>query len=171
MKVSSPTETELTALMSILGHTFTDCEHLKTAVTHPSVKATDNVHPKSNERLEFLGDRVLGLVVADMLLERFPAEDEGDISRRHSELVRMESLWEIAQNLHLGKFICMSLGEARMGGRQNPALLADTCEAIIAALYLDDGLDTAAHFVKTHWQPLVDKTPLPPKDAKTMLQE
>ena len=106
-----------------------------------------------------------------MLLEGFPKEDEGEISRRHAALVKMETLARIAVTLDLGNFINMSRGEERMGGREQPAVLADTCEAIIAALYLDGGLDAASNFIRSNWQTVIDQTPLPPKDAKTMLQE
>ena len=171
MNITSPPDADLTALMDIIEYTFTDSRYLKLALTHSSLTVKNNLHVTSNERLEFLGDRVLGLVVAEILLEHFPEEDEGEISRRHAALVRMETLAAIAGTLDLGNFIYMSRGEERMGGRKHPALLADTCEAIIAALYMDGGLVAASKFIRTHWQTDLDKTPLPPKDAKTMLQE
>jgi ribonuclease-3 len=115
--------------------------------------------------LEFLGDRVLGLIVAEMLLETFPDEDEGMIARRHAALVRAEALTRVARDVGLG-------GALRLKGeRPNPAILADACEAVIGALYLDGGLDAASRFVRQAWQELLAETPAPPKDAKTELQE
>ena len=157
--------------MNTIGYAFKDFQLLKLALTHSSLTAGEILPINSNERLEFLGDRVLGLVIAVMLLEGFPKEDEGEISRRHAALVKMETLARIAVTLDLGNFINMSRGEERMGGREQPAVLADTGEAIIAALYLDGGLDAASNFIRSNWQTVIDQTPLPPKDAKTMLQE
>ena len=165
------TKFHLKDLMVILGHEFEDIELLNLSLTHSSLIGEDKFHSESNERLEFVGDRVLGLVIADLLLELFPNENEGDLSRRHAALVRMETLGHIATSLNLGKFIHMSRGEDRMGGRKHLALLADTCEAIIAALYIDGGLDVTTTFIKQNWLPLIELAQLPPKDAKTMLQE
>ena len=165
------TESHLKDLMVTLGHQFEDIELLNLSLTHSSLIGEDKLHTVSNERLEFVGDRVLGLIVAELLLERFPEENEGDLSRRHAALVRMKTLGHVATSLNLGKFIHMSRGEERMGGRKHPALLADTCEAIIAALYIDGGLNAATSFIKKNWLPLIESTSLPPKDAKTTLQE
>ena len=166
-----PPETNLTLLMADLGHSFATPDLLRHAVTHSSLIGDDKRHMDSNERQEFLGDRVLGLIVAEMLLERFPGEDEGDISRRHAALVRMETLGRVATDIHLGRYIYMSRGEERSGGRKNPSLLSDTCEAVIAALYQDGGLETARRFIEPRWASLIDANPVPPKDAKTTLQE
>ena len=157
--------------MVILGHQFEDIELLNLSLTHSSLIGEDKLHTVSNERLEFVGDRVLGLVVSELLLERFPEENEGDLSRRHAALVRMETLGDVATSFNLGKFVHMSRGEELMGGRKHLALLADTCEAIIAALYLDGGLNAATRFIKKNWLPHIELAPMPPKDAKTMLQE
>jgi ribonuclease-3 len=126
---------------------------------------------QSYERLEFLGDRVLGLIAADMLIEAFPHENEGQLARRHVALVREEALARVAQEIDLGTYLSLAKSEEENGGRNNPATLADACEAVIGALYVDGGLDAAAHFVRTAWRAMLEETPSPPKDAKTALQE
>lgn len=155
-----------------LGHAFARPELLAQALTHPSVvhgRAPRKVTPY--ERLEFLGDRVLGLVVAEMLFHTFPDEAEGALARRHAALVRRESLARVAAVLDLGTAVELSKGEEETGGRANPALLADACEAVIGALFADAGFDIAAVFVRSHWRPLMEESAAPPKDAKTALQE
>lgn len=161
-----------------LGHEFTRPGLLDQALTHASSsgrqgggRASSGDGGASNERLEFLGDRVLALIVADMLLARFPEEDEGRIAQRHSALVRREALARVAGAIDLGVHLRLSRGEAATGGRNNPALLADAMEAVIAALYQDGGLEAARRFIEAHWRGLLEETPEPPKDAKTELQE
>ena len=157
-------------LYEILGHRFADPQLLAEALTHPSAHARRG--PKqSYERLEFLGDRVLGLVVAELLWRRFPDEAEGELTRRHTGLVRRESLVEVARALGLGVFVILSPGEAQAGARDNASVLADTCEAVIAALYLDGGLEAARGFVHRCWDPLLQAAEKPPRDPKTALQE
>ena len=155
-----------------LGHDFVQPDLLTQALTHPSV-AQGRAPRRSTpyERLEFLGDRVLGLVVAEMLFHRFPTEPEGALARRHAALVRRESLAVIAGKIGLPACLTLSKGEEDAGGRGNPALLADACEAVIGAIYADAGFDVAARFVRAAWTPLMDATVAPPKDAKTALQE
>jgi ribonuclease-3 len=155
-----------------LGHRFADPTLLNQALTHPSVvhgRAPRKATPY--ERLEFLGDRVLGLVVADMLFNRFPTEPEGALARRHAALVRRETLARVAQTIGLPDHLILSRGEEEAGGRGNPSLLADACEALIGALFADAGFDKAQDFVRTMWRPLMDEAAAPPKDAKTALQE
>jgi ribonuclease III len=154
-----------------LGCRFKDSALLEQALTHSSMSGASGDRLSSNERLEFLGDRVLGLVIAHILYQRFPDEPEGDLARRHAALVRKEALARIAIEAGLGDCVRMSRGEDDAGGRENPGLLADACEAVIGAIYLDGGLEAAAEFVHGYWQALVDEDPTPPKDAKTMLQE
>jgi ribonuclease-3 len=154
-----------------IGHPFARPELLERALTHASATGGPGPSPRTNERLEFLGDRVLGLIVAEMLLKNFPGEDEGRIAMRHTALVRREALARVAQAIGLGAHMIMARGEESSGGRQNPSLLADCCEAVIAALYLDGGLTAAGHFIEVHWAPMLGETPDPPKDAKTRLQE
>ena len=164
-------KTDLSLLMAEIGHIFNHPDLLRHALTHSSLLGDDSRHIESNERQEFLGDRVLGLIVADMLMARFPNENEGDISRRHAALVRMETLGRVARDLDLGGHVKMSRGEEHNGGRENASLLSDVCEAVIAALYQDGGLEVARGFVEKHWAPLIEENSLPPKDAKTALQE
>lgn len=162
---------DIAALETTLGHHFLQPELLQQSLVHSSVARSRSARMLSNERLEFLGDRVLGLIVADLLFKRFPEEEEGALARRHVALVRRESLTTVARTIGLGNYMIMSRGEEDSGGRQNPAILADTCEAVIAALYLDGGIDAAGNFIRRYWMPLLLEDPEPPKDAKTALQE
>ena len=159
------------SLEETLGHSFSRPDLLRRALIHPSFAAPDEGTENSSERQEFLGDRVLGLVVADLLFHGFPDESEGDLARRHALLVSRLSLVRVADEIGLSRHIILSPGEDEAGGRERPALLADICEAVIAALYLDGGLEVAAAFIHRHWRPLMDEDAVPPKDAKTALQE
>jgi ribonuclease-3 len=148
-----------------LGHDFKRPELLEQALTHVSSD------PDSYERLEFLGDRVLGLVVAEMLLLRYAQEDEGLLTRRLGAAVRAETLTRVARSIDLGTFLRLSRGEEAAGTRANAGILADACEAVIAALYLDGGLGAARTFIAAAWSDILDETPSAPKDPKTELQE
>lgn len=159
---------ELDALQDILGYAFARPELLRQALIHSSGPGN---RLESNERLEFLGDRVLGLHVATMLLAKFPDEEEGALGYRFSALVRRESLARVARSIGLGDYISMSAGERDGGGPEKDGLLADTCEAVIAAIYLDRGFDAVRPLVERYWTPLLDEDLAPPKDAKTALQE
>ena len=152
----------------LLGHTFADTKLLSAALTHSSLRKQTRT---SYERLEFLGDRVLGLIVADMLLRRFPKEAEGDLAKRQAALIKRDTLADVARSINLGPFLKMSAGEEKLGGRDNPNMLSDTMEALMAALYLDSGLEQARAFITPLWSPLIEATKVPPKDAKTGLQE
>jgi ribonuclease-3 len=160
-------------LAEILGHRFADPALLAQAFLHSSAFGTAATRRRgaSNERLEFLGDRVLGLVVSEMLYQAFPEESEGALARRLAELARKETIARVAQSLDFGRHLVISRGEEDSGGRTNPSLLADACEAVIGALYLDGGLAAAKAFVERHWRPLLAEDVRPPKDAKTALQE
>jgi len=148
-----------------LGHDFKHPDLLEQALTHISVSED------SYERLEFLGDRVLGLIVAEILLSRFPHEDEGLMTRRLGAAVRAETLTRVARSLGLGAYLRVSKGEEAAGTRTNAGILADVCEAVIAALYLDGGLETARRFITDAWTDILAETPAAPKDSKTELQE
>jgi ribonuclease-3 len=157
----------MAAAAGIVGHDFARPALLAEALTHPSASGRGHGY----ERLEFLGDRVLGLVVADMLLAAFSDEDEGALALRFTSLVRRESLTAIADDIGLAAVIEMTRGEEESGGRDNPAILADALEAVIGALYLDGGLATAERFVRRHLAAAMQTAEGPPKDAKTALQE
>lgn len=154
-----------------LGHDFSDQRLLCLALTHSSVAASSDNADRSNERLEFLGDRVLGLAIASMLFHTFSDESEGALARRHAALVGRETLAAVARLLGIGDHMRMSRGEIGAGGQHNLGLLSDTCEAIIAAIYLDAGMEAAEKFVHLYWRPIMEAQPAPPTDAKTELQE
>jgi len=158
-------------LESALGHRFTASSLLDQALTHRSAFTARGPVPEGYERLEFLGDRVLGLVVAELLLERYPREQEGELTRRHTALVRRDALVRVARLIGLGEHLRLSKGEAEAGGRDNPGVLADALEAVLAALYLDGGLVAARRFIERYWDPLMAEDREPPRDAKTALQE
>ncbi len=155
-----------------LGHSFVRPELLEEALTHASAATGNGAVAATNyERMEFLGDRVLNLVVAQHLLKRYPEEKVGQLARRHAALVREEALADVARRAGIAEFIRLSSGEELSGGRNNPAIMADCCEAVIAALYLDGGMKAAERFIAKFWAPLLNQTPRPPKDPKTALQE
>jgi len=160
---------DLAAIEGALDHRFGDKSLPAQALVHRS--ATSQRARESYERLEFLGDRVVGLLVADMLYQRYPNEAEGALARRHAALVRRDALARVAEEIGLGAHLVMSKGEEDAGGRSNPALLSDVCEALIGALYLDGGLEAARRFVERHWPAMMEEAVAPPKDAKTTLQE
>ena len=154
------------ALGALLNHEFSDWSLLREALTHPSVSGDLNY-----QRLEFLGDRILGVIIAERLFQDFADIDEGDMALRYNDLVRKETLAGVAKALGLSPFVILSAGEDDSGGRTKPAILADICEAIIGALYLDGGLEKARAFILDHWQELVSSVAETEKDGKTRLQE
>lgn len=163
-------------LQRIIGYEFARRELFDEALTHPSALVPRRRHrrtpfKRAYERLEFLGDRVLGLVVADYLWHRFEGEPEGDLTRRHTHLVRREALARIAETIGLGRYLVLSRAESAAGAAANPSILADACEALIAAIYLDGGFEAASAFVRRYWEPLVEEMEKPPHDPKTALQE
>lgn len=160
--------TDLTPVEKLLGYHFVDKGHLSAALTHSSLRKQMRT---SYERLEFLGDRVLGLVIADLLLKRFPKEPEGDLAKRQAALIKRDTLADVARKIALGPHLKMSKGEVQAGGRDNPNMLSDAMEALMAALYLDGGLEAARGFIVPLWDPLIEAAKAPPKDAKTSLQE
>jgi ribonuclease-3 len=164
-------------LPKIIGYEFACRELLQEALTHPSALVAKR-HSRSRkpvkrsyERLEFLGDRVLGLVVADLLWRRFEDEPEGDLTRRLTHLVRREALARVAEAIELGPHLVLSRAEAAAGAAGNPGILADACEALIAAIFVDGGLAAASSFVRRFWEPLIEEMEEPPRDPKTTLQE
>lgn len=153
------------SLCQTLGHAFTDETLLETALTHPSLEGEANY-----QRLEFLGDQVLGMVIGALLYDTYPRDREGNLSRRQTALVRKETLAEIARNIKLGPHIRMTETTERGGGRTNPSILSDVLEALIGALYLDAGAAVAEAFIKKNWGHYL-KTNEVIKDPKTALQE
>lgn len=139
------TEKERAALESTLGYCFQRPERLERALTHRSLRQTGGV---DNERLEFLGDRVLGLVASERLLATFPQWDAGDLSKGLARLVSASSVHAAAQRLCIGPFLRLGPGEEKTGGREKKRLLADAYEAILGAIYLDGGLAPAAAFLR-----------------------
>jgi ribonuclease-3 len=160
-------------LEAALGHRFERPDLLDQALTHSSAShlaAPRRAGSRSYERLEFLGDRVLGLIVAEMLLSAYPDEPEGALARRHADLVRKEALAAVAGEIDLAQHIRLPAIEER-SARTNPSLLADVCEAVIAAVYLDGGFVAAQSFISRLWAPRMAASLAPPKDPKTALQE
>jgi ribonuclease-3 len=164
----------LDALADRLGYQFQNKRLLEEALTHRSAigrRGARAAFAYGNERLEFLGDRVLALVVAEMLQEQFPNENEGALAKRHAALVRAEVLAEVATELALGEAVMISESERASGGSAKPTILADACEALLGALYKDGGLKPAGDFIKRHWMKRLEAEDRPPADAKTVLQE
>jgi ribonuclease-3 len=151
-----------------LGLPLSPTERLEEALTHAS--AASPARPP-NERLEFLGDRVLGLVIADALIARFPGAAEGELAPRLNQLVRKETCAQMAAALGLGDMMRLGRSEHVTGGRRKNAVLGDGMEALIAAIYLEHGLDGARRAVLALWAPLIDAAGPAPQDAKTALQE
>ncbi|ADZ70320.1 ribonuclease III [Polymorphum gilvum] len=154
-----------------LGYSFQDKALLMQALTHASALNAGGAARGSYQRLEFLGDRVLGLAVATMLHRHFPLADEGELARRLNHMVKRETCADIALELDLGEAMRISQSEAQTGGRRKTALLADICEAVIAAIYLDGGFPAAEDFVRRLWEPRMLAWSGPLRDAKTTLQE
>jgi ribonuclease-3 len=152
-----------------LGYSFKDADLMTQALTH--VSASGSSGGKSYQRLEFLGDRVLGLTVAEMLYEAFEAAPEGELSRRLSELVRRESCAEVALAWDVGPHLRLGAGEVQSGGRRNQAILADACEAIIGAVFLDGGYEAAKALVARAFADLLCTPRRPLRDPKSALQE
>jgi ribonuclease-3 len=158
----------LEPLFAALGREV-DPALLDRALTHPSAATAARPH---YQRLEFLGDRVLNLLIAEALLERFPDEPEGRLAPRLNELVRRETCAEIAREIELGAHLRLDRAEARGGGRRRETILADAMEAVIAALWLDGGPEAARAAVLRLWGPRIDaQGAAAPQDAKTALQE
>ncbi len=151
-------------LMQALGYSFRDEALLRRALTHPSMGKDDN------QRLEFLGDAVLQYLMSDVLYRAHPSEREGALTHRRALLVCEAALSAIARKLNLGEALIMDRGEELTGGRDKPSVLCDTMEAVLAAVYLDGGMDAARGVVERCW-PDEDEVSRPLQDAKGALQE
>ena len=165
-----------------LGYAFEDRTLLERALTHASVQSSHQGRAKGRagagagaggdyERLEFLGDRVLGLAIAEMLYLSFPDASEGAIARRYNRLVRGETCAEVARAIGLGRHLRLGEGEAESGGRDKTTILADACEAILGAVFLDGGFARARQVVRTLWKPQIEAVAEIRADAKSALQE
>ena len=152
------------ALMEALGYTFHDPALLARALTHPSMGAEDN------QRLEFLGDAVLQYVMSDLLFKTHPTEQEGGLTHQRALLVCEAALAQVARKLGVGHALRMDKGEEQTGGREKPSVLADAMEAILAAVYLDGGMEEARKLVAVHW-PRPEEVQRPMQDSKGALQE
>ncbi|MDO5630581.1 MAG: ribonuclease III [Paracoccus sp. (in: a-proteobacteria)] len=164
MKVAADTR----AFMARLGHDFSRPELLARALTHGSISS---VSRPDNQRLEFLGDRVLGLVIAETLIAADRQASEGQLAPRLNALVRGETCAEIARQIGLGDVLKLGRSEQLSGGRRKDALLADAMEAVLAAVYLDAGLDAARDVILTLWAERLANVAADARDAKTALQE
>ena len=164
MKLSS----DLAAFAARLGYDFTRPDLLVRAVTHSSMVSP---HRDDNQRLEFLGDRVLGLVMAEALLKADPSAPEGLLAPRYNALVRRETCADVARQIDLGSVIKLGRSEMKSGGRRKEALLADAMEAVIAAIYQDGGFDAARKVVLHLWGARITNVADDARDAKTALQE
>ncbi len=164
----------------LLGHRFARTDLLREALTHRSAvtgrrltrgRTARSTGAGSNERLEFVGDRVLGLIMAEWLAERFPHEQEGQLGPRLANLVSQTVIADIAERLGLPEMLWVAEGESRAGVRHRATVLADAMEALIGAMYLDAGLNPPRRFIRRAWQAVMETQNEPPKDAKTALQE
>ena len=160
-----------TELEDRIAYRFKDGALLDCALTHISGLKGARNRAGSYQRLEFLGDHVLGLVISDMLYRSYPKADEGELSRRLADLVRKETCAEIARTIDLGPAIRVGASEANAGARSRLAILADVCEAVIGAVYLDGGYKAAEELVERLWQARMQATAQPLRDPKTVLQE
>jgi ribonuclease III len=159
------------ALEERIGYKFTDQLLLERALTHISALAGGAVRVNSYQRLEFLGDHVLGLVISDMLYRAFPKANEGELSRRLADLVRKETCADVARAMDLGPALKLGASESQAGGRLRTTILADACEALVGATFLDAGYQGAENLVSRFWSERMLKPIRPLRDAKTILQE
>ena len=164
MKLSGP----LREFQDRLGHVFAKPDHLIRAVTHSSMSSP---HRDDNQRFEFLGDRVLGLVISEALLDADKAAPEGLLAPRFNALVRKETCADVARQIDLGAVLKLGRSEMLTGGRRKEALLADAMEAVIAAVYIDAGFEAARDLVIALWGARISNVETDARDAKTALQE
>jgi len=160
---------DLASLQQKLGYEFGETLYITKAMTHSSA-----IHDSTGldyERLEFLGDRVVNLIIADLLFKSFRKEKEGALAKRHTALVRTETLADMARDLSLGDFVMLSDAERRAGGAENDNILADIMEAVTAAIYLDAGYERAQAFLQACLGNRLHDMVEPPRDPKTTLQE
>jgi ribonuclease-3 len=172
-KAAAPalSDDRLKAAQDVVGYKFKDPKLLVRALTHPSAVGGGDPVRDSNQRLEFLGDRVLNLVIAERLMERRKMESEGELAPRLNRLVKKGACADAMRHLDLQEFVLLSDGEEAAGGRRRESTLGDACEAIIGAIFKDGGLSPARKFIEKAWAPQFASTPTETKDPKTLLQE
>jgi ribonuclease-3 len=160
------------ALEEKIGHRFSDQALLERALTHISaLSGGPQSRAGSYQRLEFLGDHVLGLVVSEMLYQAFPRADEGEMSRRLADLVRKETCADVGREMELGPALKLGNSESHSGGRKRVTILGDACEALIGAVFLDGGYEAAQKMIERFWKERMLRPARPLRDPKTMLQE
>nr|WP_321441679.1 ribonuclease III [uncultured Hyphomonas sp.] len=172
-KAAAPvlSDDRLKAVQETIGYKFKDAALLVRALTHPSAVGGGDAVRDSNQRLEFLGDRVLNLIIAERLMERRKMESEGELAPRLNRLVKKGACADAVRHLELQEFILLSDGEEAAGGRKRESTLGDACEAVIGAIFKDGGLSPARKFIEKAWAPQFASTPSETKDPKTLLQE
>ena len=148
---------------------FKDISLLEEAITHPSFSTKNNTN--NYQRLEFLGDTVLGLVIAEILIKKYPQDNEGNLSKKKAYLVSGEALSKIATQINIGDIIKLSEGEKSMGGKENKRILENVCEALIGAIYLDSDLQNCQKFINHNWQEIINNIQDLPQDPVSLLQE
>lgn len=151
-----------------INYNFKNLSLLEEALTHPSLSKGNSIN---YQRLEFLGDTILAMIIAEFLLKKYPTENEGELSKRQANLVSGEVISQIAKRIEIGEMIKISASEEMAGGRSNKRNLENAMEAVIAAIYLDSNLEICRQFVIQHWQDFIDQNIFPPKDPMTSLQE
>ena len=158
---------QLNRLEKCIGYKFNDINNLHLALTHRSANG------KHNERLEFLGDAILGMIVGETLFKRFPTVPEGKLTRMRSTLVKGDTLAELAKEASVGELLNLGPGELKSGGHRRSSILADAVEAILGAIYLDSGMDEVRGVIDRLWETRINKLDpnAHPKDSKTRLQE
>ncbi|MBR6407949.1 MAG: ribonuclease III [Clostridia bacterium] len=163
---------ELSEIEKTIGYTFKNKDYLVTAMTHSSYANESKTHSESNERLEFLGDSVLGIITSEYLFKSYSHLAEGELTKLRASLVCEKTLSEFAKTIDLGESLIMGRGEIHTGGKNRPSILADAFEALIAAIYLDGGFNEAKRFVLSHIVPAIDGHRRRSfRDYKTALQE
>ncbi|MBU1210426.1 MAG: ribonuclease III [Alphaproteobacteria bacterium] len=160
----------LADLEAVLDYRFNETVLAERALTHSSARGA-KLTMRDNERLEFIGDRVLGLAIAELLGELMPEAREGDLAKKFNQLVRRETCALIARRLDLGDYLLLSGSEDESGGRDKDTILADAMEALLAAVFLDSGFEAARGVVRRLWEPISGELPARAQDPKSALQE
>ncbi len=171
MSTPASTEDPVAALVARLPHKFRRPELVLHALTHRSAADPKNRMLDSNERLEFVGDRVLALIMAEWLAERFPQEREGDLGKRLAALVAQDSLAKVAAKIGVAAALRIPANEERSGVRNRASVLSDAVEALLGAIYMDGGLEPARVLIRREWADLLESSARPPVSPKTRLQE